>query len=59
MDEIAAEGRRAVGLGAELRQDAIGPDGYGWQVYTDPAGHPFCLCRHREVSWTDDGLVWS
>lgn len=19
----------------------------GWQAYADPAGHPFCLCRHH------------
>ena len=37
---------------------AIGPDGYGWQVYTDPAGHPFCLCRHEGVTWTGNRVVW-
>ena len=50
--EIEPEGRRVVELGATLQQDFIGPDGYGWQVYTDPAGHPFCLCRHEGVTWT-------
>ena len=24
----------------------------GFQVYADPAGHPFCLC------WVDGGLPW-
>ena len=28
------------------------------QVYTDPVGHPFCLCRHKGVMWTDNGVVW-
>ncbi|WP_067181262.1 VOC family protein [Microtetraspora niveoalba] len=23
-----------------------GPDGRGWRIYADPAGHPFCLVRH-------------
>ena len=23
----------------------IGPNGSGFRVYTDPVGHPFCLCR--------------
>ncbi|WP_351224624.1 VOC family protein [Streptomyces sp. NPDC002133] len=23
-----------------------GPDGRGWRVFADPAGHPFCLVRH-------------
>jgi predicted enzyme related to lactoylglutathione lyase len=35
-------------LGATLLQAA--PDlsaEEGWQVYADPAGHPFCLCWHR------------
>jgi hypothetical protein len=21
-------------------------------------GHPFCLCRHEGVTWTDKGVVW-
>ncbi|MFE0201297.1 VOC family protein, partial [[Kitasatospora] papulosa] len=49
---------RVLDLGATLRQDFIGPDGYGWQVYTDPIGHPFCLCRNRGVIWTDQGPIW-
>jgi hypothetical protein len=27
-------------------------------VYTDPVGHPFCLCRHEGVTWTDKRVVW-
>jgi predicted enzyme related to lactoylglutathione lyase len=59
VDLIEAEQRRVVGLGATLQQDVIGPEGYGWQVYTDPVGHPFCLCRHRGVSWTDGRVAWT
>ena len=54
--EIEPEQRRVVKLGATLQKDFIGPEGYGWQVYTDPVGHPFCLCRHEGVTWTDKGL---
>jgi predicted enzyme related to lactoylglutathione lyase len=57
VDEIEAEQRRVVKLGAILQKDFIGPEGYGWQVYTDPVGHPFCLCRHEGVTWTDNGVV--
>ncbi|KUG56973.1 VOC family protein [Kocuria palustris] len=33
------------GLGAELLQPAEDPAAArGFQVYADPAGHPFCLC---------------
>jgi predicted enzyme related to lactoylglutathione lyase len=53
VDEIEPEQRRVLALGATLEQDCIGADGYGWQVYTDPAGHPFCLCRHEGFPWTD------
>ncbi|MGH3187281.1 MAG: hypothetical protein ACRDPY_24930 [Streptosporangiaceae bacterium] len=42
-----------------LEKDFLGPEGYGWQVYTDPAGHPFCLlCRHEGVTWTGNGVAW-
>jgi predicted enzyme related to lactoylglutathione lyase len=58
VDEIEPEQRRVVKLGATLQKDFIGPEGYGWQVYTDPVGHPFCLCRHEGVTWTDKGVVW-
>ena len=33
-------------LGATLQKSFVGESGYGWQVYVDPAGHPFCLCRN-------------
>ena len=47
VDDIEAEQTRVLALGATLQQDSIGPDGYGWRVYTDPIGHPFCLCRNK------------
>nr|WP_237307742.1 VOC family protein [Streptomyces alboflavus] len=57
-DDIEAEQRRVLDLGATLKQDFIGPNGYGWRIYTDPIGHPFCLCRNKGVVWTDQGPVW-
>jgi predicted enzyme related to lactoylglutathione lyase len=57
VSEIEPEHGRVVGLGATLQSDSIGPDGYGWRVYTDPAGHPFCLCRHEGITWTDQGMA--
>ena len=38
-------------LNDPVSRDFIGPEGYGWQVYTDPVGHPFCLCRNKGVTW--------
>jgi predicted enzyme related to lactoylglutathione lyase len=58
VDDIESEQHRILDLGATLKQDIVGPDGYGWQVYTDPIGHPFCLCRNKGVIWTDQGLIW-
>lgn len=46
-DFEAAHGE-VIELGAALLQEA--PDltaEEGFQVYADPAGHPFCLCGHR------------
>jgi hypothetical protein len=35
-------------LGATLLEEAPDLDAVeGFQVYADPAGHPFCLCWHR------------
>ena len=59
VDDVEAEQTRVVALGATLQQDRIGPDGYGWRVYTDPVGHPFCLCRNRGADWSSGGLAWS
>lgn len=47
VDDLDAEEERALTLGATVleRTDQIRP-GANWRVYADPAGHPFCLCRH-------------
>ncbi len=45
VDDIDAAHEEVMGLGARLLQEARGgdePDDF--QVYADPAGHPFCLC---------------
>lgn len=58
VDDIETEQDRVLALGATLQQDRVGLNGYGWRVYTDPVGHPFCLCRHEGVSWVGDRVVW-
>lgn len=58
VDDIEAEHSRVLALGAVLQRDLVGPHGYGFRVYTDPVGHPFCLCRNKGVTWTDQGPVW-
>ena len=45
VDDIRAAHEHALAVGAVLLQAATDfstPDGF--QVYADPAGHPFCLC---------------
>jgi predicted enzyme related to lactoylglutathione lyase len=59
VDDIEAEQARVLALGATLQQDFLDPDGYGWRVYTDPVGHPFCLCRNETATWTDAGVTWA
>lgn len=45
VDDLRAAHEEAVSLGARLLQPAADPDAAeGFQVYADPAGHPFCLC---------------
>lgn len=45
VDDIRAAHDEAVSLGAQLLQPADDLDcAEGFQVYADPAGHPFCLC---------------
>jgi hypothetical protein len=45
VDDLATEHDRALGLGATVLQAADDPEAaHGFQVYADPAGHPFCLC---------------
>jgi hypothetical protein len=45
IDEIEAAHEETVALGAKLLQAADDTTAdEGFQVYADPAGHPFCLC---------------
>jgi predicted enzyme related to lactoylglutathione lyase len=44
VDDVAAAHEEAVGLGAQVLQEADLTADKGFQVYADPAGHPFCLC---------------
>ena len=45
VDDLAAAHEQAISLGARLLQPADDPEAAeGFQVYADPAGHPFCLC---------------
>lgn len=47
VDDIREAHGRAVALGARPLRPGTGPDiaaSSGFQVYADPAGHPFCLC---------------
>jgi predicted enzyme related to lactoylglutathione lyase len=46
VDDIATAHKEVLALGAPLLRaadDLTSEDG-GFQVYADPAGHPFCLC---------------
>jgi predicted enzyme related to lactoylglutathione lyase len=45
VDDVPAAHEEALTLGARLLKpaDDLGAD-EGFQVYADPAGHPFCLC---------------
>lgn len=45
IEDLAAAHEEATTLGARVLQTAEDPAaGSGFQVYADPAGHPFCLC---------------
>jgi|SRR5690349_16011863 predicted enzyme related to lactoylglutathione lyase len=44
VDDIAAAHAAAMALGARVLQAAELTAPSGFQVYADPAGHPFCLC---------------
>ena len=45
VDDLQAAHEEALALGATLLKPADDLDaGEGFQVYADPAGHPFCLC---------------
>jgi hypothetical protein len=47
VDDFAQAHERAMSLGATLLRAADDPASEDeiFQVYADPAGHPFCLCR--------------
>jgi catechol 2,3-dioxygenase-like lactoylglutathione lyase family enzyme len=45
VDDIRSAHEEALALGARLLKEVEDPDAAeGFQVYADPAGHPFCLC---------------
>lgn len=45
VDDLASAHAEVVALGARLLQASDDPGAdEGFQVYADPAGHPFCLC---------------
>jgi hypothetical protein len=49
VDDLAGAGERVVAAGAVFVREHVSPrpgpagEPVGWRVYTDPAGHPFCL----------------
>ena len=48
VDDIDEAHEEVLALGATLLQGPQGGDGPDdYQVYADPAGHPFCLCWNR------------
>ena len=45
ISDLEAAHAELMELGAQLLQASEDPTtGHGFQVYADPAGHPFCLC---------------
>ncbi len=44
VDDVKTAHDEAMALGARLLQPADLDAAEGFQVYADPAGHPFCLC---------------
>ena len=45
VDNLQEAHERAMALGARLLKPSDNPEApQGFQVYADPAGHPFCLC---------------
>jgi catechol 2,3-dioxygenase-like lactoylglutathione lyase family enzyme len=45
VDDFPAAHREVMALGARILREARGnTSGDDFQVYADPAGHPFCLC---------------
>jgi hypothetical protein len=49
IDDLHEGHEKAISLGARLLQAADNPEApAGFQVYADPAGHPFCLCWDKQ-----------
>ena len=47
VDDLGPAHEEAIALGARLLKPADDLEAAeGFQVYADPAGHPFCLCWH-------------
>jgi predicted enzyme related to lactoylglutathione lyase len=45
VDNLQEAHEKAISLGAKLLKPARDPEAAeGYQVYADPAGHPFCFC---------------
>jgi predicted enzyme related to lactoylglutathione lyase len=44
VDDVRAAHDEVMSLGARVLQQADLDAAQGFQVYADPAGHPFCLC---------------
>lgn len=44
VDDIDVAHDEVISRGAKLLQAAAGGESDDFQVYADPAGHPFCLC---------------
>ncbi len=50
VDDLTAAHEEAIARGARLLKPADDPEAAaGFQVYADPAGHPFCLCWGRRT----------
>lgn len=50
IDDIDAAHKEVMSLGAKLLQAAVETESSdNFQVYADPAGHPFCLCWVKDV----------
>jgi hypothetical protein len=48
VDDLTAAHDEVIALGAALIKPTEDPEAKGsFQVYADPAGHPFCLCLFR------------
>ena len=44
VDDFPSAHERVLSLGAKVLKPAEGGTNDNFQVYADPAGHPFCLC---------------